>query len=267
MCELLGMSANTPTDICFSFSGLIERGGRTGPHKDGWGITFYHGKGIRTFKDHNPSCQSDIARLVKDFPIRSDIVISHIRQANRGRVCLENTHPFIRELNGQYWTFAHNGQLKSVKSLPLKHFRPVGTTDSEHAFCWLLDQLHRLNTKPGLTNSTIHTSLISGAKKLSELGVFNMLITNGKRLYSFGTKPLYAITRQSPFGEASLIDTEMSVNFSQVTTPRDRVTIIASSPLTDNEAWVKLPSMTLVTVDKGHILNTHNRPTSPYQRD
>lgn len=40
MCELLGMSANVPTDICFSFTGLVQRGGRTGPHKDGWGITF-----------------------------------------------------------------------------------------------------------------------------------------------------------------------------------------------------------------------------------
>ncbi len=26
MCELLGMSANVPTDICFSFAGLIQRG-------------------------------------------------------------------------------------------------------------------------------------------------------------------------------------------------------------------------------------------------
>lgn len=40
MCELLGMSANVPTDICFSFTGLMQRGGRTGPHRDGWGITF-----------------------------------------------------------------------------------------------------------------------------------------------------------------------------------------------------------------------------------
>jgi predicted glutamine amidotransferase len=42
MCELLGMSANIPTDICFSFTGLMQRGGRTGPHRDGWGITFYN---------------------------------------------------------------------------------------------------------------------------------------------------------------------------------------------------------------------------------
>jgi len=32
MCELLGMSANVPTDICFSFAGLMRRGGQTGRH-------------------------------------------------------------------------------------------------------------------------------------------------------------------------------------------------------------------------------------------
>ena len=44
MCELLGMSANVPTDIYFSFAGLVRRGGETGPHGDGWGIAFYDGK-------------------------------------------------------------------------------------------------------------------------------------------------------------------------------------------------------------------------------
>ena len=108
MCELLGMSANVPTDICFSFSGLVQRGGGTGPHKDGWGITFYEGKGCRTFKDPQPSFQSPIAKLVQDYPIKSCSVIAHIRQANRGEVALENTHPFTRELWGRHWTYAHN---------------------------------------------------------------------------------------------------------------------------------------------------------------
>ena len=93
MCELLGMSANVPTDIVFSFTGLVERGGVTGPHKDGWGITFYDGKGCRSFKDPLPSCESEVAKLIKSYPIKSKAVISHIRQANSGGVCLENTHP------------------------------------------------------------------------------------------------------------------------------------------------------------------------------
>ncbi|MDP1183312.1 class II glutamine amidotransferase, partial [Klebsiella pneumoniae] len=30
MCALLGMSANVPPDICFSWTGLVQRGGGTG---------------------------------------------------------------------------------------------------------------------------------------------------------------------------------------------------------------------------------------------
>ena len=50
MCELLGMSASVPTDIRFSFSALSQRGGATGPHKDGWGICFYEQKGCRSIQ-------------------------------------------------------------------------------------------------------------------------------------------------------------------------------------------------------------------------
>lgn len=73
MCELLGMSANVPTDICFSFTGLVQRGGGTGPHKDGWGITFYEGKGCRTFKDPQPSFNSlspNWSRTIQSNPAR-----------------------------------------------------------------------------------------------------------------------------------------------------------------------------------------------------
>eukprot|EP01155_Anaeramoeba_flamelloides_P007889 Anaeramoba_flamelloidesa114951_5.p2 GENE.a114951_5~~a114951_5.p2 ORF type:complete len:128 (-),score=3.02 a114951_5:47-430(-) len=126
MCELLGMSANVPTDICFSFTGLMQRGGRTGPHRDGWGIAFYEGKGLRSFHDPEPSADSRIARLVADYSIKSRVVISHIRQANVGSVCLENTHPFSRELWGYTWTYAHNGQLDpALFDWPLQFYRPV----------------------------------------------------------------------------------------------------------------------------------------------
>src|SRR5690554_1868581 len=104
MCELMGMSANVPTDICFSFSGLMQRGGRTGPHCDGWGVAFYEGSGVRCFHDPSPCHSSAIAQLIESYPIKSENVICHIRQANVGRVTLANTHPFTRELWGQYWT-------------------------------------------------------------------------------------------------------------------------------------------------------------------
>lgn len=240
MCELLGMSANVPTDICFSFTGLMQRGGRTGPHRDGWGITFYEGKGFRTFKDPQPSCQSKIAELVQAYPIKSEAVISHIRQANRGGVSLENTHPFTRELWGQFWTFAHNGQLSGYDSLNTDHHRPVGSTDSELAFCWLLKKLDERYPTPPNELSPVFEYIAQCCDQLKQMGVFNMLLSNGEYVMTYCTNHLYWITRRAPFGKAVLLDEDVEVNFQEETSPDDIVTVIATQPLTSNEAWQRM---------------------------
>jgi len=241
MCELLAMSANVPTDICFSFSGLMQRGGNTGPHKDGWGITFYEGKGCRSFKDPLPSAQSPIAQLVTNYPIKSKSVICHIRQANSGAICLENTHPFTRQLWGKNWTYAHNGQLKNfAENLPVKAHLPVGTTDSEHAFCYLLDQLFYQFGSEQPDVKTLFAFIAEQAVKIDELGVFNVIISDGQYLFAFCSNNLHWLTRRAPFGKASLIDAEMEVDFVQETTENDIVTVIATKPLTDDETWQKM---------------------------
>jgi predicted glutamine amidotransferase len=143
MCELLGMNCNVPTDILFSFRGFRRRGGATGPHADGWGIAFYERQGCRLFHDPAPSAHSPMAHFIQTYPIKSKNVIAHIRKASRGRVCVENTHPFHRELWGHSWVFAHNGLLPNIKRRQLTWYQPIGTTDSEHAFCYMLNAVRR----------------------------------------------------------------------------------------------------------------------------
>lgn len=235
MCELLGMSANVPTDIVFSFTGLMQRGGRTGPHRDGWGIAFYEGTGIRLFQDPQPGSESEIARLVQRYPIKSEVVIGHIRQANVGKVCLINTHPFVRELWGQYWCFAHNGQLTDFQG-STQFYRPVGETDSETAFCDLLNRIRQRFPEPVAVEQLLPI-LVEACDSYRALGVFNCLISNGDWLFSFCSSKLAHITRCSPFGPAQLKDAELTVDFQAETTPNDVVTVIATEPLTDNEQW------------------------------
>lgn len=238
MCELMGMSANVPTDICFSFAGLMQRGGGTGPHKDGWGIGFYEGKAQRAFHDPQPSVDSPIAQLVCNYPIKSKNVISHIRQANVGSVNLENTHPFSRELWGFTWTFAHNGQLDPVIfDWPLRFYKPVGTTDSEYAFCWLLDQIRTAFPEPPQKTEPLFELITQCCHKLRALGVFNMLLCDSEWLFSYCTTKLHWITRRAPFGVAQLKDCDLTVDFRGETQENDIVTVIATEPLTDNEVW------------------------------
>lgn len=240
MCELLGMSANVPTDICFSFKGLAKRGGDKGPHKDGWGIAFYEGKGCRTFKDPQPCSYSPIAKMLEDYPIKSELVIAHIRQANRGKIALENTHPFTRELWGKNWTFAHNGQLTGYKQLDTGRFDPIGQTDSEYAFCYILNQLQsRYPTKPRHWSS-VFRFIKQCADKLNQFGVCNLLLSDGQFLFSYCSTHLYWITRKAPFGKAKLVDEDVEIDFQKHTTPNDVVTVITTRPLTSNEDWHKI---------------------------
>lgn len=257
MCELLGMSANVPTDICFSFAGLMQRGGKTGPHKDGWGVAFYEGKASRTFLDPFPSYDSEMARFLKSYPIKSCNVICHIRKANRGRVCLENTHPFVRQLWRRNWTYAHNGQLKGVKTdFELGAFEPVGSTDSEHAFCWILSQLQKRFRKPPQSDKTLWRYLQTLCEQLAERGVFNILLCDGKYLYAHCSTKLCWITRRSPFGRAKLLDEELEIDFHKETTPNDVVTVIATAPLTHDEDWFKANKGEFLVFHKGEVAYT-----------
>lgn len=252
MCELLGMSANVPTDICFSFSGLMQRGGNTGPHKDGWGVAFYEGKGCRVFHDPDPSCNSEIAKFIKHYAIHSKNVICHIRKANRGRVCLENTHPFQRQLWGLHWCFAHNGQLKGVKkTLKLKHFHPVGTTDSEHVFCWLLSKIKDKFPKKPKNEKQLWQYIDKLSKEISKFGVFNFLLSDSKYLFAHCSTKMVWITRKAPFGRAKLVDEELEVDFHKIQTPNDIVSVIATAPLTNNEVWNIVEKGTLLVFKDG----------------
>lgn len=238
MCELLGMSANIPTDIVFSVTGLMQRGGKTGPHTDGWGLAFYEGRGLRLFQDTQPSAHSEVARLVQRYLIKSETVIGHIRQANVGDVCLANTHPFVRELWGRYWCFAHNGQLHDLPSQPLNFYRAVGTTDSEQLFCDLLNRIRSRYPEPVAVEQLLPL-LVEACQEYQAQGVFNCLMSNGDWLFSFCSTKLAEITRQAPFGPARLKDVDLSVDFQALTTPNDVVTVLATEPLTEDEAWIR----------------------------
>ena len=237
MCQLLGMNCNVPTDIVFSFTGFATRAGGAGEHNDGWGIAFFEGSGVRHFVDYQLALASPIADLIRRCPIKSQNVIAHIRKATQGRVVLENCHPFVRELWGHYWVFAHNGDLKDFAPTLDGAFRPVGTTDSERAFCYLLQALsrHFHDGMPALP--ALRAKLAELCQEIAEFGTFNIMLSDGSALFAHCSTNLHYIVRQFPFAEVKLSDEEMSVDFSRVTTPNDRVAIIVTEPLTTNEAW------------------------------
>ncbi|MEN1388593.1 class II glutamine amidotransferase, partial [Pseudomonas aeruginosa] len=92
------------------------------------------------------------------------------------------------------WTYAHNGQLTGYKSLETGNFRPVGETDSEKAFCWLLHKLtQRYPRTPG-NMAAVFKYIASLADELRQKGVFNMLLSDGRYVMAYCSTNLHWIT-------------------------------------------------------------------------
>lgn len=252
MCQLLGMSANTPTDIRFSFAGLRLRGGKVGPHRDGFGLGLYRDQGLSCYHDPKPASESHLAQLLEQLPLKADIAIGHIRQANVGEVNLANTHPFVREWQGRLWCFAHNGQLNIKQPLAQGHYQAQGSTDSEQAFCWLLSRLRA--KPPGYRQEQLYESILAACQQLAQRGVFNMMLSDGQTLYAYCHSRLHWLTRQAPFGQAQLVDRDLMVDFAAQTTPADVVTMIATEPLTLNENWQAMEPGQLQVWQQGRCL-------------
>lgn len=267
MCQLLGMNCNTPTDICFSFTGFQARGGLTDHHKDGFGVGFFEGKGCRVFLDARPTIDSPIASLVRSYPIRSMNVIAHIRKATQGDVGLENTHPFQRELWGRYWLFAHNGNLKDFEPTLDGPFRPVGCTDSERALCYILQSLRVRFGALQPSREALAEAIRVLATEIAGFGEFNFMLSNGDFLFCHCSSRMSYVVRKAPFEVAHLTDQDVTIDFSEVTTPHDRVAVIATTPLTDNEKWTVVERGTLLLFVDGELVPLARSETVAFVND
>jgi glutamine amidotransferase len=260
MCELLGMECNTPTDILFSFAGFSKRGGTTGPHGDGWGLAFYEGRAARIFLEPRPCAQSPLASFLRGHSIKTELAIAHIRRKTRGEVSLANTHPFSRELWGRAWVFAHNGTVRGIKRRKLGRFVPIGNTDSEHAFCVLLESLRSSFRSYPTSARALREAIAEAGTEIGAFGTFNFLLGDGDFLYARCDTRLCYIVRQAPFGRATLADDDVSVDFAAVTTPRDRVAVVATTPLTRDEVWTHGVPGTLWVFHRGKMVATLASP-------
>ena len=261
MCQLLGMNSRLPASLTLSFTGFSQRGGCTDHHADGWGIAFFEsdsatpdqpGKGVRYFVDKEGAATSPIANMLRTYPIKSHNVIAHVRKATVGAVTLENCHPFVRELWGRYWVFAHNGDLKNYAPHLHGSFRPVGSTDSELAFCWLLQELDKSHAGVPSVEELTHT-LRELVPQIASHGTFNFLLSNGQALWAHASTKLHYVLRSYPFTQVHMKDEDVSVDLSTLNGPQDRLAIVVTEPLTSNENWVAIAPGELQVFVEGEL--------------
>ena len=213
------MDCNVPTDIAFSFTGFALRGGKTGPHADGWGVALYEGKFARSFLEPKPACESAHGRLRPPEP-HQDAAGGGARPQEDARPQPRRTRTLSSACSGGGTGCSRTtGRCPGEESASCVLEQPLGETDSEHAFCWMLER-----SAPPSRAATPRTSGGSGeliaalGGELGAEGKFNFLLADGRHLYArCGTKLCYII-RQAPFGRATLRDAELAIDFSAVTT-------------------------------------------------
>ncbi|HFD87610.1 MAG TPA: class II glutamine amidotransferase [Gammaproteobacteria bacterium] len=267
MCELFAMSSRYPADITFSLERFAQHGGLTAPHKDGWGIAFHDGYDTRIFREAAPASNSPTIRFIKDNAFSSRIVISHIRLATLGEVTLRNTQPFQRPLCGRMHVFAHNGDLPGIEEkYPLGDcdFEPIGNTDSEHAFCLLLQQMKSLWRKhPHPSLQQRHKLVASFARSIRPMGTANFIYSDGEYLFLHGHKRsnpgektpprppgLYWLCRTCEAKSPHLpIDGLVLTS----TTAGQKAIMTASVPLTA-EKWISLKEGEILVCKDGQVI-------------
>jgi glutamine amidotransferase len=260
MCELLGMSSNHRTSINLSLSVLAERGENPHLHGDGWGVAFYEGNDVRLIKDAGEAKNSEWVDFIKQQQIHSHDVIAHIRRSTIGEVAFHNTHPFVRELHGRIHTFAHNGTLK-IKEHPEyapKHYMPVGTTDSELAFCVLMDRMYDLWDDQNIPTLKDRLKVVSEfAEMMRGLGLINFLYSDGETLFAHGHRRHDPITDEVSWPGLQYlklrhgsIEAEGGVS---IKGDDQHVVLFASVPLSDGD-WIPIKENEILTVTRGEIL-------------
>lgn len=276
MCELLGLSSNQPATMSLSIGTLASHGSAAGTLRDGWGIAYCEGPDVRLIKDSEPAGDSEWVRFIRDHALRSNIVIAHVRTATMGDRAYRNTQPFVRELAGRMHLFAHNGWLPHIfdrGEFDSTQFNPVGDTDSEKAFCGLLEQMKRVwleaRTIPPLEE---RLSVVAAfAMDLRSMGPANFLYSDGDTLFAHGHRRMQAATsRVEPPGLVYLqrvcphAEHPATVGGLSIQSPDQSVALVASVPLND-EPWTPLGDGEVIAMREGEVVArrlAHHAPAS-----
>jgi glutamine amidotransferase len=252
MCELLAMSARFPTTLQRSLAELARHGGETGPHQDGWGVGFVQDRDAFVLREPAAASRSQWLAFLQDHTLRSEIVIAHVRRATQGALLLRNSQPFARELGGRMHLFAHNGMLPGIEHdarFESRRFRPIGDTDSEHAFCALLERLApRWDAGPPSLDDRL-AAIADFAGALRTLGPANFIYSDGDTVFA------HAHRRKIDAGEIRPPGLHVLCRHCAAMDDGVDVALVASVPLS-REPWRPLDEGEVVALREGRVVAT-----------
>lgn len=261
MCELMGLSFARPISADFSIREFAVRGKE---NADGWGLAWYPDRAVAVVKEPFRWGQTPYTAFLETYPgLRSPLYIAHVRRKTVGGESTHaDTHPFTREWGGRDYCFAHNGTLRGlVGQWRLGRFHPVGHTDSEWAFCYLMEAIACRQEMLATPESWqwLHWEL----GRLNELGPLNCLLSDGQRLFCYhdrtGHKGLsFRILQQRVDHERRLEDEEVKLELAE--DDLNHGFVVATNPLSSG-AWSPFEHAELMVLEAGRLrFSSHRTP-------
>lgn len=228
MCELFGLSASRPRTATEPLRAFRARGGLAADNPDGWGLAYWEDGVLHLFKEPEPAARSTLFGELCET-VRSRLIVAHVRKARHPPInTLTNTHPFQRICCGKEWVFAHNGLVPEIVDLELASenpvCRPMGETDSEHAFCHLLGHIAQQFQRAPQTDSTAWLETLGTVSELvASYGKFNFLMSDGEHLIAYGHDRLHYVEERGRDPAGTMLLPSV---------------MIATEPLDGNEGWI-----------------------------
>lgn len=251
MCELLAMSSQKSTRLTYSLASLASHA--KGVSRDGWGVAYYQGLDVALYRDITSAEDSSTVKMLESSGPMTTLSIAYIRHATYGTIKLANTGPYTRELNGRMHVFSHNGNLTNLPPCSGRaRFQPIGETDSEQAFCLLLERMSQLNSPSNqLPSAEARIELVTAtAKELRSYGPASFLYSDGDLLFAHADRRIQPLTKKVSAPalyllECPLVDSEINQG----------VILLASVPLS-KEDWKPLPEGQVISARNGKIVST-----------
>ena len=260
MCELMGLSFERPLAADLSIRAFGARGEE---NADGWGLAWYPDRAAAIVKEPIKWGESPIARFLEGYPaLRSTIYIAHVRHGTTGgSPRYADTHPFSRERDGRDYCFAHNGTIGGpVWELPTGRYQPLGGTDSERLFCYLLDQFDQRGGH--LEDESSWRRLHDLAANLNRWGSLNFLLSDGVRLFCYHDINAWkglsfrglnlGGPRTQHMGDRTL-DLNLKV-------PSSNCGVVVATRALDDEGWDGFDPGELIVLEAGHVVFSSLRP-------
>ncbi len=264
MSELLALSfdADASPGICFQ-EPRSQQAALVGPETlYGWGVGWYPNseKGASVLKDPTSSGQGPVGDVLTDWRrFRSTLFLCHLRGHTRRRT-QQDAQPFVRSYGGRQWIFAHDGDLapdyaQRLALLDDPSFEPLGRTDSEHAFCWLLATLH---AERGRALADVEPEELQ--RRFQEMnlgGQLNAILSDGDLLLVYrdaqGSGSLGWIRSIPPHPATHLESDAVAVDLNAPEDTNRTALVFSSLPLSQ-QPWLPMAGGQLVLARRGSVI-------------